>query len=65
MKKEIKRQINQALTMFKLVLMSNGCGLATDNNGHLFIFDNKELKEKGNRLENCDGIVVNLKDLVG
>jgi hypothetical protein len=51
--------------MFKLVLMSNGCGLATDNNGHLFIFDNKELKEKGNRLENCDGIVVNLKDLVG
>ncbi len=51
--------------MFKLVLMSNGCGLATDNNEHLFIFDNKELKEKGNRLENCDGIVVNLKDLVG
>lgn len=65
MEKIVKQRINRALTMLKLTLVSNGCGLATDNNGHLFIFNNKELQEKGNRLENCDGIVVNLKDLVG
>lgn len=51
--------------MLKLTLVSNGCGLATDHEGHLFIFEDAELKKNGERLEKCDGIIVHLKDLVG
>lgn len=65
MEKIIKQRINRALTMLKLTLVSNGCGLATDHEGHLFIFEDAELKKNGERLEKCDGIIVHLKDLVG
>lgn len=58
-----KEQINYALGFLKMVLISNGCGLATDHEGHLFIFNNREYQQKG-KLEDCDGIVVTLNDLI-
>ena len=54
MDKVVKQRINRALTMLKLTLVSNGCGLATDHEGHLFIFEDAELKKNGERLEKCD-----------
>lgn len=65
MTKNTKEQINRALTLFKMTLVANGCGLATDHEGHLFIFNNAELKKHGDKLEKCDGIIVHFKDLVG
>ena len=47
MDKVVKQRINRALTMLKLTLVSNGCGLATDHEGHLFIFEDAELKKNG------------------
>lgn len=58
-----KKMINKALGFLKMALTSNSCGIATDHEGHLFIFDNKEYTEKG-KLEECSGMVVNLQDLI-
>lgn len=58
-----KKRINHAFALLKLALTANNCGIATDHEGHLFIFDNKEYTEKG-KLEECSGMVVNLQDLV-
>lgn len=52
MTKNTKEQINRALTLFKMTLVANGCGLAPDHEGHLFIFNNAELKSTETNLRN-------------
>lgn len=64
MSENVKSLVNKALGFLKMILVANNCGIATDHEGHIFIFDNGEYKRKGS-LEKCSGIVVALKDLVG
>jgi hypothetical protein len=64
MKNNAKQQINKVLMLLKMTLVTNGCSLATDHDGHLFIFNTAEYERKGKRLEKCDGLVVKLSDLI-
>jgi len=64
MKDIAKAQVNKVLMLLKMTLITNGLGLATDHEGHLLIFESAEYKEKGQRLEDCDGMVIHLEDLV-
>ena len=65
MKQVTKQQINKVLTLLKMTLVTSGCSIATDHDGHLFIFSTEEYNRKDKKLEKCDGIVVKLSDLVG
>lgn len=64
MKDKTKQQINKVLMLLKMTLITNGCSIATDHDGHLFIFNTAEYKRMGEQLEKCDGLVVKLIDLI-
>lgn len=65
MKSQTKQQIKKVLMLLRMTLVTSGCSIATDKEGHLFIFNTEEYNRKGKKLEKCDGIVVHLSDLIG
>jgi hypothetical protein len=63
MNEETKKQVHMAFDLLRGVLVKNGCSLATDKDGRIYVFSTKEYEKKG-RLDLCSGFVVDIRDLV-
>ncbi len=65
MNEKQKQEISVAFQLLSRTLKRNGCSIATDNTGKLFVFSTEEYQRNGNDLTKCSGIVVELRSLVG
>ncbi len=65
MNEKQKIEISVVFRLLSGALKKNGCSIATDNTGKLFVFSTEEYQRNGNDLSKCSGLVVELQSLVG
>ena len=65
MTEEQKQEVTFVLSLLKMTLIKNKLAMATSKKGDILIFSSEEYLAKDGKLADCDGIVTNIKDLVG
>ena len=64
MTEDAKEEVKYVLSLLKITCIKNKLSIATNPDGHLVFFSTEEYIANGNKVQGCDGIVIDIKDLV-
>lgn len=64
MSEETKEKIQFIFSLLKMTIAANRLSVGADDKGHILIFSTEEYIANGNKVQGCDGIVIDIKDLV-
>lgn len=63
MSDDAKEQLKYVLTLLRAVVMANHLSVAADDKGHVLFFSTEEYEKKKN-VKDCDGIGIDIQNLV-
>ena len=64
MSEDAKEKVKYVLSLLKMVCMRNGLSVAADPDGHILFFSTDEYLKKGKNVAKCDGLVLDIQNLV-